>query len=343
MGISDLSRFCLKALPYKMFIKLYPKLKESRLSDITDGVFGERFFFSSSLVNRQNESFLDSSARNRYMLIQRGLWDYRVANFCFVKDMLANIIWCVERGYIPVVDIYPPEDTHYSERVNLWELFYCQPLSLTYKSNNNIETTKICPITTSLLRPGFDDVRNPEKIDFWHDMLDIFVVYNEKTQAYFDAEYKSLIKGKKVVACVLRSTDYTRTRPKGHPVQPSVDEVFDKLREVMYIYPIDYIYLATEDSKIADAFKLEFPNKVIENKRHYFNVKYDDNKLDVVSQVHFDRENDDYLKILEYMSSINLVSKCDYLVTGLSGGSEMAIYRNGNKYKYSYVFDKGNY
>ena len=98
MGISDLSRFCLKALPYKMFIKLYPKLKKSTLSDIVDGMLGERFIVSSSLLNKQNESLTDLSAKNRYILIKRGLWDYRIANFCFVKDMLANIIWCAERG-----------------------------------------------------------------------------------------------------------------------------------------------------------------------------------------------------------------------------------------------------
>ena len=73
---------------------------------------------------------------------------------------------------------------------------------------------------------------------------------------------------------------------------------------------------------------------VIENKRRYFNEKYEQENLSVISQVHFERENDDYLKMLEYMSSMNIVNKCEYLVTGLSGGSEMAIYRNGNTYKY---------
>ena len=156
-------------------------------------------------------------------------------------------------------------------------------------------------------------------------------------------KYDQLIKGKKVVACVLRSTDYTKLRPSGHPIQPSLEEVFTKLHEVMGNYRIDYVYLATEDYYIADAFKKEFSNRVIENKRHYYNEQYDSENLVMVSQVHFDRDNDDYLKMLEYISSINLVSKCDYLVTGLNGGSEMAIYRNGNQYKYVYVFDKGVY
>ncbi len=174
-------------------------------------------------------------------------------------------------------------------------------------------------------------------------MLNHFAKYNKKTLEYFDSEYNKLIKGKKTVACVLRSTDYTKLQPKGHPIQPSNEEVFDKIREVMNRFGIDYIYLATEDKKIADAFKEEFPNRIIENKRRYLNEKYDEEDLSLVSQVHFNRENDDYLKMLEYFSSMNLVSKCDYLVTGLSGGSEMAIYRNGNRYEYSYIFDKGVY
>ena len=104
-----------------------------------------------------------------------------------------------------------------------------------------------------------------------------------------------------------------------------------------------YIYDLWQDYLIADAFKKEFPNRVIENKRHYFNDNFEKNALDRISQVHFERENDDYLKMLEYISSINIVSRCDCLVTGLNGGSEMAIYRNGNQYKYMYVFDKGVY
>lgn len=174
-------------------------------------------------------------------------------------------------------------------------------------------------------------------------MLNEFVVYDDKVQEYFDKEYNNLILGKSVAACVLRSTDYTKTKPKGHPIQPSIEEVFEKIHNVMDEFNVEYIYIATEDKLIADRFHEEFPNKVIENKRHYFNEKFDENNLERVSQVHFNRENDDYLKMLEYMSSINIVSKCDYLVTGLSGGSEMAIYRNGNRYKYSYIFDKGVY
>lgn len=341
MGLGKLFRVGLSTLSYKQLLSLYPKLINTNISDIADDVLFRKFFLSSQLINNKVNLISQLNTNPQYMCIKKGLWDYRLSNFCFVKDMLANIIWCVEQGYIPIIDIYPPDDAHYSEPQNLWELFYQQPLSKT--KSVSTDNLPVCPITTLPIRPSFDDARNTDKIAFWHEMLETFVIYNEKTKTYLDSEYNSFIKGRRVLACVLRSTDYTKLKPKGHPVQPSVEEVFAKLHEVMEIYPVDYIYLATEDFKIADAFKNEFPNRILENKRNYFNEQFDNNDYQWVSQVHFNRENDDYLKMLEYISSINLVSKCDYLVTGLNGGSEMAIYRNGNKYKYTYVFDKGVY
>ena len=342
MGFGKLLEVPMKLLPYNSFISLYPRIQMSKFADAADAVFYHKMLRSSLLIKDKETYLMRLRLNQKFMLIKRGLWGYKIANFCFVKDMLANIIWCVEQGYIPIIDIYPPKEGYYTVNTQpMWNLFYHQPLQ--YEDTCKVTKAEICPIVTSGVHPRFSDARNPEKIKFWHDMLETFVVYNESTTAYFKDEYERLIKGKQVVACVLRSTDYTKLRPTGHPIQPSIEEVFKKLHEVMDNYGIDYVYLATEDYHIADAFKKEFPNRVIENKRHYYNEQYDNENLVMVSQVHFDRENDDYLKMLEYMSSINLVSKCDYLVTGLSGGSEMAIYRNGNQYKYAYVFDKGLY
>ena len=341
MGLGKIARKSIDIIPYKTLVYFYPRLRKTGASDIVDSAFRRKFFRSSQLTGDKTEMLSGLSAANRYMSVCKGLWDNRVSNFCFVKDMLANIIWCAERGYLPVIEVYPPADTHYSARSNLWELFYQQPLSR--PADGRAGKTAVCPIASSPIRPCFSDVRDPQKVAFWHDMLECFVKYNEKTQAYLDREYESLIKGKRVVACVLRSTDYTKLRPKAHPIQPSVDEVFEKLHEVMERLRIENIYLATEDRLIAEAFHGEFPGRVIENQRRYFNEQYQDNDLTVVSQVHFNRENDDYLKMLEYLSSVNLVSSCDCLVTGLNGGSEMAIYRNGNQYEYAYVFDKGVY
>ena len=62
------------------------------------------------------------------MVIKKGVWNYKVANFCFVKDMLSVILWCIDCGYIPLVDIYPSNSSYYNEKKRLWDLFYEQPL-----------------------------------------------------------------------------------------------------------------------------------------------------------------------------------------------------------------------
>lgn len=340
--LSSLIKCVLGAIPYNNFLKIYPKLCKTKLVDFVNEVYSDRFFNSSELFLDTKNYLKNKEYTNKLCLIKSGTWEYQLANFCFVKDMLESIIWSVESGYIPVVDIYPKNSKYYSGDTRLWDMFFKQPK---HNLMNTLQVSDklVCPIKKTPIRAKFTDVQNPTMVEFWHNILDEFGVYNDEVQEYFDNEYNNLILGKSVVACVLRSTDYTKTKPKSHPIQPTLEEVFEKIHNVMDEFNVEYIYIATEDKLIADRFHEEFPNKVIENKRHYFNEKFDENNLERVSQVHFNRENDDYLKMLEYMSSINIVSKCDYLVTGLSGGSEMAIYRNGNRYKYSYIFDKGVY
>lgn len=330
----------LKAIPYPLFVRMYPSLKKTKLIDFADDVYYKRFFIESPLITDTEKYLSQIIKKKRKMVIKKGVWNYQVANFCFVKDMLSVILWCIDCGYIPLVDIYPSNSSYYNEKKRLWDLFYEQPLKKEIKTEKFNE--KECPIQESSIRARFSDVYDTKKVVFWNKMLSLFVKYNSDTQSYFEDE-NHLIENKRVVGCVLRSTDYIKLRPSEHPIQPSLEETFDKLHLVMAEYKIDYVYLATEDYLIADAFKKEFPNRVIENKRHYFNDNFEKNALDRISQVHFERENDDYLKMLEYISSINIVSRCDCLVTGLNGGSEMAIYRNGNQYKYMYVFDKGVY
>lgn len=342
MSVGKFITKILEIIPYGIFLRVYPFLKKTKISDFADYAFENKFEKKSKVINCPEKHLSKVREKGKYCFIENGTWDYRIVNFCFVKNMLSDIIWCIERGYIPVVRLTAPEKSNYSENKYLWEMFFEQPLSDC--GGKKVKAPRvICPIIASSIIPKFSDARIPQKVEQWSILLDLFVKYNKNSLDYFNSEIKELIKNKHVIACVLRSTDYTKLKPKGHPIQPTNQEVFDKIREVMLKYPVDAIYIATEDYNIAEAFKKEFPGMIIENKRKYFNEKYEDGGCSHISQVHFERENDDYLKMLEYMSSMNIVSNCEYLVTGLSGGSEMAIYRNGNKYKYSYIFDKGVY
>ena len=64
--------------------------------------------------------------------------------------------------------------------------------------------------------------------------------------------------------------------------------------------------------------------------------------INLIGQIHFDRENDNYLKRIEYLSSMIILSKCDAVVAGNCRGTHFAVL-NSETVKNRYVFDKGYY
>lgn len=329
-------------IPYEVLVRAYEKHKNKKYKfiDIYEEVYYKRFFKESLLIKDFDKSLQKVMDNNNYCLINEGNWEYKVINFCFIREMIANIIWCLENGYKPLINIFP-KNGNYKSHSNLWEKMYKQPFDGVIE--NDKAQYMVCPIKVHCIIPKIQDAFDADKVDFWNRIFREFVVFNDDCQKYVDDEVVQILQGKKVVGCLIRGTDYTKLKPKGHPIQPSVAELICKIKDVMETNDLDYVYLATEEKKFADEIKDKFPGVVLENKRKYFDEVYNSNELEMVSQVSFDREDDDFLKILEYMSSVNLLSKCDSLVTGLCGGSEAAIYFNGNQYTTKYIFDKGVY
>ncbi len=173
-----------------------------------------------------------------------------------------------------------------------------------------------------------------------------FVCPNRRFKKYFEDEYRRLIDGKRILGILCRGTDYIKTKPAGHPVQPPVNEVISLAKSKMEELHCESIYLATEEKTILLQFEQAFPGRIITNKRQYFDSYHaiqNDKAKTLISAVHFDRENDHYYKSLEYFSSLFLLSKCAALIAGSCGGSRAAAYLNAGKYEYIHFFNLGLY
>lgn len=266
--------------------------------------------------------------------ITKATWDYPLFHMYFIVNMLDNILYCLSNKYKPLIQF------ENSEKINLWEqfleqLYFVSPQDKKYQCNE---------LDASLSWP-----LNPtkEEISKFGKLYRTFVKPNEQTQKYFDNEYEKLIKGKRVLGVLCRGTDYTANKPKNHPIQPEVDDVIALVKEKLDELKCEWIYLATEEEKIADKFEKAFPGKILVNKRKYYDefdaIRENQGENARISWVHFDRENDNYYKSLEYFSSVNLLSKCTALIAGNCGGSRTALYLNNNHYEYSYLFDLGIY
>lgn len=334
----DIIIFVLRVIPYPMLVKIYDPLSKTIFRDYLDYVYVERFYKESKIVYDLDSVISKAKKKNRFYIINYGLWDYKFFNFCFLKNMISLIIYSLERGFIPLICIKNNENGK-----NIWEEFLEQPVYVDIDFEENIKK-KCCKRKYFVVYPSFLDVYDRVMKEFWSKVFNRFIIVNPRTEFYFNDEIYKIIKDKKVVACVVRGTDYLTLKPKGHPIQPELGELLDKVQEIMEKTNSDYVYLATEEKRYADVFKLRFPGKILENMRKYFDDSfYKLSSNSSISEVSFDRENDEYLKSLEYFSSINIVSKCNSLVAGLCGGSQIAIYLNNNKYEVMYLFDKGYY
>ena len=77
----------LKAVPYHLFVRMYPLLRKTKLIDFVDDVYYDRFFIESPLVTTTDKYLSQIIKKQQKMIIKNGIWNYQVANFCFVKDM----------------------------------------------------------------------------------------------------------------------------------------------------------------------------------------------------------------------------------------------------------------
>ena len=157
-------------------------------------------------------------------------------------------------------------------------------------------------------------------------------------QRKIDKEYKSLIEGKRVVGVVSRGSDLLNC--KGHSVQPDVETLITQTKQMLIKHNCEYVFLATEEELIVGIFKTHFVDKLIINES--FRITSFDQYLPLVD-ISSNRENDKYLKGMEYLTTVILLSKCNCLIGTLVGATVGALELNQEQYESKYIFDLGVY
>ena len=181
---------------------------------------------------------------------------------------------------------------------------------------------------------GCNYYRNLEKKEFIFKHID----FSGRIYDMLEKEAKR-IPVEKSVGVFLRGTDYTSKKPQGHPRQPSIEAVMEKINEYIEKYSdIEAIYLVTEDIKYyeilhkqyGELLKISFMNNFISgyNGKNYLYKEY---KEDVVCRGQ------------EYLCRIILLSQCKYLISSIANGSVVAMAFNGDAYTDKYIFDLGYY
>ncbi|MCR5624745.1 MAG: hypothetical protein K6G11_05815 [Lachnospiraceae bacterium] len=311
-------------LPDKLYSKLRVKFNNTGHNWLAAQCDMERIY---------TKRFKEKTDFKECCVINRGLYDYQYFNICFMNNMLASIVKCHMNGVLPEVGFKNDAG------INIWEQFFEQPCGV----GENLRKTPV-DFECGELFPKFDEIYDKQRVKRWHRLYSRYIKLNKTSRKYIGNELKELdIKNRRVLGVLCRGTDYLKLRPKGHPVQPEISTVLKDTEEKLKEWGCDYIYLATEDSKIQKQFKDKFGDRVLENKRVYYDKVFDKDGLDFIKDVHFERENDDYLKGLEYISSMYILSRCDNIIAGNCGGSQFAVFMNGGRYNNSLIYNYGLY
>lgn len=276
----------------------------------------------------------------KYMIIKRegkhlGLFSYVITN-------LGNINYAIKKNMIPVIDMKTYKNAYLKDdqigEINAWELYFEQPLNVGLDQITSDETIVFEKIIRNRPNDSMRFFKNNKVNNYWSLLRKKYIRLNEKTRIYIEEEYSRLFSNQRVLGVLCRGTDYVKLEPFRHPVQPTAEEVIEKSKKVMKKYNCEKIFLATEDMSILKKFENEFGDKLIINKSERFN-NTDNNFL---ADIKFDRPNDEYLRGLEYLTTIVLLSRCNCLIGGRASGTIGAVLFSEG-FEYTYFWNKGRY
>ena len=267
--------------------------------------------------------------RGRPMLVVRRD-DQGAGLFAHFATNLGWMRWAVEKkGYLPYVDMRRVPNAFNRGNVlsfNPWECFFrqCEDCS----EGDFAEARRVYRTPTSgrvpdwpRCDPSLMQEGNPEMLvwrKFIHDHLQVA----PEMEMMADCRWRELFGADdRVLGCLLRGTDYVKMKPKWHPVQPSVGQAIADAREMCSRFGLGKVLLATEDSSIADAFRMEFGERLVMNQTLLPN--YSSGFLmssgavgDGAAALAMNRQ---------YMVSVLLLAKCRFLLAGCASGSVGAL------------------
>lgn len=319
-----------------------------------------------SLIDNYNIScetiiyFLDEFAKERRVsfgarnpdkcfYILRAHWQESSNGFYnFFNRAVRAYHYARKKGYELLIDM----KNYYTEyagvdnygKYNVWEQYYAQP------SQYSLEEA-YCSKNVILSKFGTD--WESERIgDIFEENLKIHEPFSKLGELYEDSFMVTPIlekeilrekarlnwEGRKILGVLMRGTDFKRC-PKGHPIPHNMDHVINDVLKRVKEEKYDFVYLATEDSEILKVFEQKIGEQLL-----YTNQQRTDSCDMPLMKVKFARDNDGYLRGLEYCTVIEMLSTCDGIIANyMCGGTMAALTRNGGKYKEILVYDDGFY
>lgn len=323
---------------YKIFIFLYESIMKRR---------NKLCYKISSYKWRERRVSLESENPDKTFYVIRRRNAETVGLFSYFFTIIGVMNYAIERGYIPIVDMQTHANIYLDDncikKVNAWEYYFEQPcgygLKDIAKSKNIILGGGDKHKETGY--PGYRMACDQVEREKWEKIIACYIKIRADLRCEIELLYKNWFGNEKVLGCHYRGSDYVNLKPSGHPIQPSVGMMIEKVKEIFDKNGYKYIYLATEDEEAYQEFRKQFGSSLfVSTARRYCSEEYG-NEVITVCQSY--QEQNRYLAGKEYLKDILMLANCNGLVTGCCGGGYGALLLKQSKYEDEYIFTLGTY
>lgn len=325
-------------LSYREWVKFRKWAKKHNNKSLTFRIYNKFLYLGyctgkTHVVNKQG-------TKDYYIIRSYQTGNELCGIFASFRFVMAHICWALRKGYIPVVDMQNGPQTYLEEneigQLNAWELFFRQPCGIGLddipESAQRVIISEIyekeCEtglLTNEMYEISRKHIRLEDKLE-------------KDTDTFFTNQKQA--GNNRILGIKLRGSDYVKTRPKYHPVQPTIDEAIhiieNKIAEWKNEgYTYDAIFLATEDQSIADGISKHFQNIIIPDSQR---IEPGETWYNTDSY-----SNDKKKQGYDYCLEVAILSRCNALIASGSQGTIAAQILNHGEYEKTYIIEKGSY
>lgn len=270
--------------------------------------------------------------------------------FSYVISVLGFVRYAHGHGLKPVVDLQSFRNTYLSEeavgKLNAWDYYFEQPagilLNETDFSNSRIIDTSDETHQVRMQSPWWDwEVYDQSSVTcrMWRAYAHRYIRFSANATRLIDETWRELISpDDRVLGIQCRGTDYTRHKPKAHPVQPSPEMVIEKAKALLAERGYTKIFLATEDGVVFRQFKEHFGDIVISSDKTH--VDYDGNAW--INGILPSGQQEKLDHGMAYLISMAMLTRCHAFIAGRTSGS-LGVMCLSKGFEYSYIWDLGVY
>lgn len=299
-------------------------------------------------------SFGEKNPDKVYMILERSMiYEGILSN---ARRFLMGIDYADRNGFIPVIDqiYYPAFEYQDYESVgteNPWEYFFKQP--------GGVGLKEVMRDSKAARYYNMDDTLNMKylseplslsggviwRLEHWHRLAEQYLHLTDEMEALVEEEYKRLFPANaKVLGTKVREGMMCAIEKKCNrgvvAYQPDVEEMILDIRTHMAEWDCEYVYLMCETEDVKARFEGEFGDRLLCAERD--RVRYADlpDASEIRLNVLHNREADKCKNARDYLVEVYLLAKCDALISGDNGASEMACVIRGG-YDHMILYDRG--